>query len=192
MAKSLGLCFILVVLVPLPFLILGYDKITLSLFSLSLLLVWADAFLTLFSLRIGAKEINPLMTILCRVFGRKKGLFTSRLFGSALLLHGMIREDQHFLLVVSWIFAIVVCINSVSLLEGRVGERRKPTEADRVYELFREELEKEYFGKIVAVDTDSKQIVGMGDTLLEAYNNAKEKTGKDQFDFKRVGYKYIH
>jgi len=115
LAKSLGLCFILVVLIPLPFLIFGYDKITLSLFSISLLLVWSDAFLTLFSLRIGAKEINPLMISLCRILGRKKGLFISRLFGSALLLHGMIREDQHFLLVVSWIFAIVMCINSVSL-----------------------------------------------------------------------------
>lgn len=80
----------------------------------------------------------------------------------------------------------------VQELEMRVGERRRSTEANRVYELFQKELEKEHFGKIVAIDTELKQIVGIGDTLLEAYNNAKSKTGKDQFDFQRVGYRYIH
>lgn len=80
----------------------------------------------------------------------------------------------------------------VQELEIRVGKRRTPTKANQVYELFKEELEKEHFGEIVAIDTELKQIVGIGDTLLEAYNNAKKRTGKDQFDFQRVGYKYIH
>jgi len=77
-------------------------------------------------------------------------------------------------------------------LERRVGGKREFTDADYVYELFKEELEKKHFGRIVAIDTESKKIVGIGDTILEAYNDAKEKTGKDQFDFRRVGYKYIH
>lgn len=77
-------------------------------------------------------------------------------------------------------------------LERRVGKKRRFTEADYVYALFREDLEEKHFGRIVAIDTESKKIVGIGDTILEAYNQAKEKTGKDQFDFKKVGHKYIH
>jgi len=77
-------------------------------------------------------------------------------------------------------------------LEARVGERRKPTMADYVYELFKEELEEKHFGKIVAIDAESEKIVGIGDTILEAYNMAVKETGKDQFDFRRVGYKYIY
>lgn len=77
-------------------------------------------------------------------------------------------------------------------LEKRVGGKREPTEADFVYELHKKELEENYFGKIVAIDTELGEIAGKGDTILEAYNEAKERTGKDQFDFKRVGYKYIH
>lgn len=80
----------------------------------------------------------------------------------------------------------------VQELEQRIGIRRTPTEVDRVYELFKDKLEKEHFGKIVAIDVESKQIVGIGDSILEAYNKAKAKTKKDQFDFRRVGYKYIH
>lgn len=77
-------------------------------------------------------------------------------------------------------------------LERRVGKRREITKADIVYERFRKELEETQFGKIVAIDMESEEIVGIGDTVLEAYNMAQEKTGKDQFDFKRVGYKYVY
>lgn len=77
-------------------------------------------------------------------------------------------------------------------LEKRAGKKRERTKADLVYEFCKEELEEKHFGKIVAIDTELGQIVGVGDTILEAYNKAKERTGKEQFDFKRVGYKYIH
>jgi len=77
-------------------------------------------------------------------------------------------------------------------LEKRVGGKRKLTEVDFAIESNREELEKKYFGKIVAIDIDSLGVVGIGDTILEAYNNAKEQTGKDKFDFRRIGYKYIY
>ena len=77
-------------------------------------------------------------------------------------------------------------------LKNKVEGKRKPTKVDYVYELFKEELEKEHFGKIVAIDTELKKIVGIGDTVLEAYRQAKKNTGKDQFDFRRVGYSYIH
>jgi hypothetical protein len=77
-------------------------------------------------------------------------------------------------------------------LERRVGGKREITKADIVYERFRKGLEETDFGKIVAIDTEREEIVGKGDTILEAYNEAKERTGKDQFDFKRVGYKYLY
>jgi len=80
----------------------------------------------------------------------------------------------------------------VGELETRLVEKREPTRVDYVYDLFKEELEKKHFGRIVAIDTDSDKIVGVGDTILEAYDKAKEKTGKDRFDFRRVGYRYIH
>jgi len=80
----------------------------------------------------------------------------------------------------------------VSELEKRVGAKRIPSKVDDIYALFKDNLEKECFGKIVAIDTDSKEVVGIGDSILEAYDCAKSKTGKTQFDFRRVGYKYVH
>jgi hypothetical protein len=80
----------------------------------------------------------------------------------------------------------------VGELERRVGRKRVPTKVDQIYELFRETLEKEQSGKIVAIDTESGQIVGIGNSILEAYDVARKKTGKNQFDFRRVGYKYVH
>jgi hypothetical protein len=77
-------------------------------------------------------------------------------------------------------------------LERRVGAVRRPTRSDYVYGFFRTDLERKHFGKIVAIDTDSEQIAGIGNTVLEAYNEAKEKTGKNQFDFKRIGHRHIH
>ena len=72
------------------------------------------------------------------------------------------------------------------------AQKIEPTKADLVYERYREELEKEHFGKIVAIDTDSEKIVGIGYNISEAYKLAQKKTGKKQFDFKRVGYSYIN
>ena len=68
----------------------------------------------------------------------------------------------------------------------------KPTKADLIYEKFREELEKEHFGKIVAIDVDSETIASIGDTVLEAYHKAKEKSQKTKFSYKRIGYKYVY
>jgi hypothetical protein len=80
----------------------------------------------------------------------------------------------------------------VEELEKRVPGRRQLIKADHIYLRFQEELEKNQFGKIVAIDSESEEIVGVGNDILEAYNEAKKKTGKTQFDFKRVGYPYIH
>ncbi len=65
------------------------------------------------------------------------------------------------------------------------------TEVDRVYNRFKKQLEREHFGEFVAIDTESGRIVGIGDTVLSAYDQAKEATGKEQFDFKRAGYRHL-
>ena len=69
--------------------------------------------------------------------------------------------------------------------------KRTPTKADLVYERFRPRLEREHFGEIVAIDPDLEQVVGVGANLSEAYEQAKKKTGKQQFAFKRVGYSHV-
>ena len=71
-------------------------------------------------------------------------------------------------------------------------QKREPTKADLIYEKYRKELEREHFGKIVAIDTDLEKIVGIGYTILEAYKLAQKETGKNQFNFKRVGYDWVH
>ena len=87
----------------------------------------------------------------------------------------------------------------VKRLEDEVRRLKKarmpsiePTKADLVYEKFREELEKEHFGKIVAIDIDSETVVGIGDTVLEAYHKAREKSPKTKFSYKRIGYTYVY
>ena len=118
LAKSLGVVFILAVVVPLPFLILGYNEVSVSLFSTCLLLFWTDAFLTYFVLnRNMVAECNPIISFLNKFCGIKKGLLLSRLLGSALLVYGLILErSPYWLLAVTWILAILLCTNSVTLI----------------------------------------------------------------------------
>jgi len=56
---------------------------------------------------------------------------------------------------------------------------------ERVYELNREALERNYMGKVVALC--EKGVAGMGDSIEEAYKNAKKKYPRDVFYFRRVG-----
>jgi hypothetical protein len=80
----------------------------------------------------------------------------------------------------------------VNELEKKVGQKRKPSIVDFIYARHRKELESKHFGKIVAIDTDSGKIASLGSTIAEAYSKAQEKTGKDKFDFRRVGYKALY
>jgi hypothetical protein len=68
----------------------------------------------------------------------------------------------------------------------------KPTLADKVYKKYREELEDKYLGKIVAIDSKSEEIVGIGNSVLEAYKEAIKKSEEKRFSFRRVGCKYVH
>jgi len=68
----------------------------------------------------------------------------------------------------------------------------KMSKADMIYELFREELEEKYFGKIVAIDINGKKIVGVGRNVLEAYKDALKNSNRSSFSYKKVGYPYVY
>jgi len=86
----------------------------------------------------------------------------------------------------------------IERLERTVKELKRkkeveiPSKADLVYLKFKDELEKEHFGKIVAIDVNSESIVGIGDSILEAYKKAEEKTHEKQFSYRRVGFHFVH
>ena len=69
---------------------------------------------------------------------------------------------------------------------------RKLTKADHVYEVHKDKLEAEHFGKIIAIDTEEGKIVGMGDSVIAAYNDARKNSSKTEFAFRRVGYSYVY
>lgn len=56
---------------------------------------------------------------------------------------------------------------------------------ERVYELNKEALERDYMGKIVALC--EKGVAGIGDSLEEVYKKARERYPKEVFYFRRVG-----
>ena len=101
-----------------PFLInIGFHLIPVTLFSISLLLVWSDGFLTLYALNKGGTEINPAMSFLNKKLGKKMGFLISRIGGSALLVLGLLTENLYFLLLLAWLFSGVVCLSAVQLVE---------------------------------------------------------------------------
>jgi hypothetical protein len=90
-------------------------------------------------------------------------------------------------------------LERIEKLEETVEELKKEKElrrvslkADVIYSKFKEDLEKEHLGQIVAIDLESEQIVGFGNSILEAYRNAKEETSKEEFSYRRVGSNYVH
>jgi len=70
--------------------------------------------------------------------------------------------------------------------------QEQPLESDRIYEKFKEELEKEHYGKIVAIDLESGNVAGIGNTILEAYKEARKKSKKTRFAYRKVGYPFIY
>jgi hypothetical protein len=77
-------------------------------------------------------------------------------------------------------------------LELRLSDKNKPTRADLIYEKYRRKLESENFGKFVAIDVNSAKIVGIGDTIIEAYQEARKNSSKETFAYRRVGFAYVH
>jgi len=58
---------------------------------------------------------------------------------------------------------------------------------EEIYEQNKEKLEKAYRGKIVAIETESGTIAGIGETLDEAYEKARKKYPGKKFYFRKVG-----
>jgi len=132
LAKNLSVIFVLSFLLPLPFLILNYDKILIIAFVVSNLIIWTDGFLTVYGIRTSGTELNPLMALLNKFAGNKGWLLLSRGIGSAILLYGMIERNLVFLLVMSWIFSIAVCMNSLVLLSYlQIKPNRKQSNASK-------------------------------------------------------------
>ena len=81
----------------------------------------------------------------------------------------------------------------VRQLEGKnISPALLPTKADRIYENERENLESKYMSKIVAIDSKSEKVAGIGDSILEAYKVATKNSTQKQFTFRRVGCNYIN
>jgi len=119
LAKSLAVVFIISVLLPLLFLTMNYDRNLIIIFTISNLLIWTDGFLTVHALRNGATEINPLMNGLNKITNRTRFLLISRGIGFLFTLYGIIEKNLNYLLVLTWIFAIVVCMNSITLSSSK-------------------------------------------------------------------------
>ena len=82
--------------------------------------------------------------------------------------------------------------NRMKRVENTLGIGKEPTKADLIYEAHKKELEREHFGEIVAIDIDLGEIVGIGKTIIEAYKQAKQKSSKGEFSYKRVGYSSVY
>lgn len=116
-AKSFLVVFALGFLI-VPFLVnAGFDLILVIVFSITLMLVWSDGFLTLYALDKGGTEINPIMFILNKKIGKKAGFLVSRVGGSALLVLGLLVRNVYFLLLLAWLFSGIICLSSVELAE---------------------------------------------------------------------------
>ncbi|MGA2308132.1 MAG: hypothetical protein ABSG57_01120 [Candidatus Bathyarchaeia archaeon] len=116
LAKSSALVFALGFL-PVPFLIhVGYAPLLVCSFSMALMLLWSDGLLTLFSIRKGATEINPIINFLNNIAGEKRGVLLSRVVGSIFPLVGLLERNLYFTLAISWVFAAVIFLNSATLL----------------------------------------------------------------------------
>ncbi len=58
---------------------------------------------------------------------------------------------------------------------------------EEAYEQNKEKLEKTHLGKIVAIETESGTIAGIGETLDQAYEKAIKKHPSKKFYFRKVG-----
>jgi len=77
-------------------------------------------------------------------------------------------------------------------LETRFEGTKTLTKADLIYEKYRSRIEAENFGKIIAIDVDSEEIAGIGDSIIDAFKDAKKHSDKETFAYRRVGFAYVH
>lgn len=126
LVRNFGFVFVLGFL-PVPFLArLGYDNLLICVFSISIMLIWADGLLTIFAIEKGATEINPLIALTNKLVGKKEGILLSRIVGSVFPILGLLAKNVYAILVLAWVFAAVVCVNSATLLSmSLVGANAK-------------------------------------------------------------------
>lgn len=67
----------------------------------------------------------------------------------------------------------------------------KIKETKELFENINKKLLDKYMGKIIAIDPDTGDYF-IGDSELDAYKKAIKKYPKQQFVFKRVGFKSTH
>ncbi|MBI5003154.1 hypothetical protein HZC31_07245 [Candidatus Woesearchaeota archaeon] len=63
--------------------------------------------------------------------------------------------------------------------------------ANEIFEKINQRLSEKYKGKIIAIDGESGDYY-IGESELEAYNEAIKQHPKKQFIFKRVGFRSTH
>jgi hypothetical protein len=95
--------------------ILGFANLLVVAFSMGLMLMSADGFLTKFALKNGAIEVNPLMDYLNKKIGDNKGILLSRITGLLILSIGLLANNAYFCLAIAWLFCMVVLLNSANL-----------------------------------------------------------------------------
>jgi hypothetical protein len=95
--------------------LIGFDNLMSASFSMGLMLISTDGFLTVYALRNGFLEANPIMNFLNEKIGETKGILVSRAIGFIILSGGLITNNAYFCLAIAWMFCFVVCFNSVNL-----------------------------------------------------------------------------
>jgi len=68
-----------------------------------------------------------------------------------------------------------------------INKQELVSKGERIYATLREQLESQYKGKIVVIDTDTGDYF-LGDTLLEADKKAREKYPGKVFYAVKIGY----
>ncbi len=146
LARNLGVLFVFVVPFSQLLFIMGYNIELIIAFSTANLLIWSDGFLTVCALDKGATELNPLMNLMSKITSRKMFLVISRCVGSLFSVYGIVEKNTAFLLVVSWLFSMVVFMNSLSL---RTASRSIP-KSNRKYTSQTDDYQPHFIGKNVA------------------------------------------
>ena len=77
-------------------------------------------------------------------------------------------------------------------METRFEGTKTLTKADLIYEKYRSKIEAENFGKIIAIDVDSEEIAGIGDSIIDAFKDARKHSEKGTFAYRKVGFPYVH
>jgi len=72
-----------------------------------------------------------------------------------------------------------------------INPDRFAEEGEKVYQTFKEDLEKKYKGKIVAIEIESRDYF-LGDNEHDAIRKAEEKYPTKVFYIVRIGYPVVH